>query len=59
MAARLGVFDDMMMMLKTAPCYPGSGLMHPDIVYDIEKRIIKSESELKEADWEKEKQRHG
>ena len=39
MAARLGVFDDMMMLLKTAPVYPGYGGMSPDIVYEIDKAI--------------------
>lgn len=39
MAARLGVFDDMMMLLKAAPIYPAYGGMSPDIVYTIEKEI--------------------
>lgn len=39
MAARLGVFDDMMMVLKTPAVYPGYGGMSPDIVYEIDKAI--------------------
>ncbi len=54
MSARLGVFDDMMMLVKSAPVYPTHG-MQPDIVYDIEKQIVKSESEIKESDWAKAK----
>lgn len=56
MSARLGVFDDMMSLLKAAPYYSANGLMHPDIVYNIEKQIVKSESEIKATDWEKAKQ---
>lgn len=37
MAARLGVFDDMMMLLKSAAVYPGYGAMSPDVVYEIDK----------------------
>ena len=39
MAARLGVFDDMMMLLKSSPVYPSYGAMHPDIVYEIDKAV--------------------
>lgn len=39
MAARLGVFDDMMMLLKAAPVYPSYDAMHPDIVYEIDKAV--------------------
>lgn len=39
MAARLGVFDDMMMLLKAAPVYSSYGSMHPDVVYEIDKAI--------------------
>lgn len=39
MAARLGVFDDMMMLLKTPAVYPPCGMMSPDVVYEIDKAI--------------------
>lgn len=58
MAARLGVYDDMMALLKTSPVSSFPGLMHPDIAYDIRKQIVKSESEIKEADGAKAKQRN-
>lgn len=47
MAARLGVFDDMMMLLKAAPIYPSYGAMHPDVVYEIDK-LIESDKNKKE-----------
>lgn len=59
MAARLGVFDDMMSMFKSAPVYPSYGLTLPDLVYEIKKHIDESEDKLKTAEWEKEKQRNG
>lgn len=40
MSARLGVFDDMMMMLKSAACYPAyTGAVHPDVVHELEKSM--------------------
>jgi hypothetical protein len=39
MRARLDVFDSMMMVLRTEPARSGSGLMHPDVVYEIEKHL--------------------
>lgn len=56
MAARLGVFDDMMMLIRTSPVYPGYSLASPDVVYNMEKQIVKSESEIKETDPAKAKQ---
>lgn len=47
MAARLGVFDDMMMMLKAAPIYPPYGSMSPDIIYEIDKAIVAAENSPK------------
>lgn len=48
MAARLGVFDDMMMLLKATPVYPGYGAMSPDVVYEIEKAIAADKSKKEE-----------
>ncbi len=48
MAARLGVFDDMMMLLKSAPVYPPYGGMSPDIVYEIDKAIEADKNKKKE-----------
>lgn len=53
MAARLGVFDDMMMLLRTAPAYPPYGVMHPDALYAIEKGI---EVEKRNAEANKNKE---
>lgn len=44
MAARLGVFDDMMMLLKATPIYPSYGGMSPDIIYEIDKAIAAENS---------------
>ena len=53
-AARLGVFDDMMMLLKATPVYPGYGAMSPDVVYEIDKSIEyekrKTEDKMKKED---------
>jgi hypothetical protein len=43
LTARVRMFDDMMLLLKAAPVYPGGGLMGPDIVYDINKTIAAEE----------------
>lgn len=48
MAARLGVFDDMMMLLKASPVYPSYGATSPDVVYSIDK-AIEFEKRNKEA----------
>lgn len=37
--ARLSGFEDAMLLLKTQPSWGGQGLMSPDIVYDLEKRV--------------------
>lgn len=39
MAARLEVFDTMMRLFHSPPVYNQSGLMHPDIVYEIDKYL--------------------
>ena len=39
MAARLGVFDDMMMLLKSSPVYPPYGMMAPDVLHELDKAI--------------------
>jgi len=39
MAARLEVFDTMMRLFHTSPNYGNNGMMHPDIVYQIDKHI--------------------
>jgi len=39
MSARLEVFDNIMRMFHTSPNWGNSGMMHPDIVYEIEKYI--------------------
>lgn len=38
--ARLTVFDDMMMLLRTPPIYPSMG-MSPDISWEIEEHITR------------------
>ena len=38
-AARLEVFDSMMLLFTSLPNYQARGLMHPDIVYEITKAI--------------------
>jgi hypothetical protein len=58
MTARLDVFDKMMLLFTVSPTFAGQG-MGPDIVYDINKQIVKSEAELKEADWNKAKSMNG
>lgn len=37
--ARLDMFDDIMSILYGNAAIKGEGLMHPDIVYDIEKYL--------------------
>lgn len=37
--ARLQMFDDVMSALHGKPALPQNGAMHPDIVYEIEKRL--------------------
>lgn len=51
LTARVRMFDDMMLLLKAAPGYPGGGLMGPDIIYDIDKAVAAEEKlqELKKA----------
>ena len=39
MAARLDMFDAVMSALHGKPAYNERGLMHPDIVYEIEKAL--------------------
>ena len=50
MAARLGVFDDMMMLLKSAPVYPTYGGMSPDLVYEIDKAIECEKSKVQPSE---------
>lgn len=37
--ARLDVYDEMMRLFHTEPKYRPGGLMHPDVVYEIEKHL--------------------
>lgn len=37
--ARLDVFDSIMLIFGTQPAYRGQGMMHPDIVYELDKAI--------------------
>lgn len=37
--ARLGMFDDVMSALHGQPARSGTGLIHPDLVYEIEKHL--------------------
>lgn len=39
MTARLDMFDAVMSALHGQPAHSGKGLMHPDIVYEIEKHL--------------------
>jgi hypothetical protein len=39
MSARLEVFDSMMRLFHTSPNYGQGGMMHPDIVYEIDKYL--------------------
>lgn len=41
MSARLDMFDAVMSALHGQPARESSGLMHPDIVYEIEKHLSK------------------
>lgn len=43
MAARLEVFDSMMLLFTSPPAYKG-GAMSPDIVYEIDKAIEREEN---------------
>lgn len=38
MGARLDMFDKMMILFHTPPCFPGGGYS-PDLTYEIEKHI--------------------
>lgn len=49
MASRLDVFDKMMLLFTSAPAYPGYGMMHPDIVYELDKAIELEESKSKQS----------
>lgn len=40
--ARLGGFEDALLLLKTQPFYPGAG-MSPDVTYAIEKYLASEE----------------
>lgn len=39
MGARLEVFDTMMRLFHTTPNFGGSGIMSPDVVYEVEKYL--------------------
>lgn len=39
MSARLDVFDSIMLMFGSTPAYRGQGIMHPDIVHELDKAI--------------------
>ncbi len=47
MGARLQMFDDMMLLLRTPPNIPGRGCS-PDIIYDLEKQIEYQKAKLDE-----------
>jgi hypothetical protein len=49
MAARLDVFDSMMLLFKTPPAYPGFG-MGEDVLYKIEKHIKEEEKNEQEPE---------
>lgn len=47
MSARLTMFDDVMLILNACPIYKSSGLMHPDIVHEIDRAIKDNENKSK------------
>lgn len=49
MASRLDVFDKMMLLFTSTPAYPGYGMTHPDIVYELDKAIEQEESKPKQS----------
>lgn len=42
---RLSGFEDALLLLRTAPNFPGQGMMHPDVAYELEKRVAEIESD--------------
>jgi len=44
-SARLEVFDNMMRMFHTLPNYGNSGMMSPDIVWEIQKHLDNQKKE--------------
>jgi hypothetical protein len=42
--ARLSGFDDALLLLRTAPCYPSQGMVE-DVTYAIDKHVVAIEEE--------------
>ncbi len=44
---RLSGFEDALLLLKTAPNFSVQGMMHPDIAYELDKRLEEIECDEK------------